>query len=135
MRPILRVSAPPTLVVTNARRRGGGSNACAAYQKAVREQKLAAELRNAKRERDSYLASVDKAHAIDAMEERKAKKAAEGKGGAEGVQAAQRKVMRSFKQRGRADDGEDAGDPTEMDLSLLANVFSGGKKRAGSGTL
>jgi hypothetical protein len=33
----------------------------------VREQKLAAELRNAKRERDSYLARVDKAHAIDAM--------------------------------------------------------------------
>ena len=45
---------------------GGGGNG-AAYQKAVREQKLAAELRNAKRERDSYLARVDKAHAIDAM--------------------------------------------------------------------
>jgi len=94
----------------------------------VREQKLAAELRNAKRERDSYLARVDKAHAIDAMEERKAKKAAaEGKGSGEEVQAAKRKVMRSFKQRGRADDGEVAGDPTEMDLSVLANVFGGGK--------
>ena len=34
----------------------------AAYQKAVREQKLAQELRSAKRERDFYLEKVDQVH-------------------------------------------------------------------------
>ena len=46
---------------------------CAAYQNAVREQKLAAEISAAKRERDFYMGQVDKAKGIEAMAERKRK--------------------------------------------------------------
>lgn len=45
----------------------------AAYQNAVREQKLAAEISAAKRERDFYMGQVDKAKGIEAMAERKRK--------------------------------------------------------------
>ncbi|GAB4820281.1 hypothetical protein N2152v2_007327 [Parachlorella kessleri] len=45
------------------------------YQKAVREQKLAAEISAAKRERDFYLSRVDKAKAVSAILERKRKRA------------------------------------------------------------
>ncbi|MEW5297318.1 MAG: hypothetical protein WDW38_006146 [Sanguina aurantia] len=48
------------------------------YQKAVREQKLVAEISAAKRERDFYLSRVDKAKGMDAMAERRAKIAAAG---------------------------------------------------------
>ncbi len=41
----------------------------------VREQRLAAELSTAKRERDHYLAQVDRAKAVAAMAERRAAKA------------------------------------------------------------
>ena len=44
-----------------------------AYQKAVREQRLAAEISAAKRERDFYLSRVDKAKAVSAQQERKEK--------------------------------------------------------------
>lgn len=44
-----------------------------AYQKAVREQRLATEISAAKRERDFYLSRVDKAKAIAAQQERKRK--------------------------------------------------------------
>lgn len=47
--------------------------AVAAYQNAVREQKLAAEISAAKRERDFYMGQVDKAKGIEAMKERKRK--------------------------------------------------------------
>lgn len=45
----------------------------AAYQNAIREQKLAAEISAAKRERDFYMGQVDKAKGIEAMKERKRK--------------------------------------------------------------
>ena len=45
----------------------------AAYQKAVREQKLAAEISAAKRERDFYLSRVDRAKGAAAQAERKRK--------------------------------------------------------------
>ncbi|GLC38253.1 hypothetical protein PLESTB_000940800 [Pleodorina starrii] len=41
------------------------------YQRAVREQRLVAEISAAKRERDFYLSRVDKAKAIDAIQERR----------------------------------------------------------------
>ena len=43
-----------------------------AYQARVREQKQAAEISAAKKERDFYLARVDQSKALDAMEARKA---------------------------------------------------------------
>lgn len=43
------------------------------YQRAVREQKLAAEISAAKRERDFYLSRVDKAKAVNAILARKRK--------------------------------------------------------------
>ena len=45
----------------------------AAYQNAIREQKLAAEISAAKRERDFYMGQVDKAKCMEAMKERKRK--------------------------------------------------------------
>lgn len=45
----------------------------AAYRNAVREQRLAAEISTAKRERDFYLAKVDQSRAFSAMDERRKK--------------------------------------------------------------
>ncbi|KAG0603576.1 hypothetical protein M758_10G104100 [Ceratodon purpureus] len=45
-----------------------------AYKNAVREQRLAAEISAAKKERDFYLSKVDQSRAIASMEERKKKK-------------------------------------------------------------
>jgi ESF2/ABP1 family protein len=45
----------------------------AAYKNAVREQRLAAEISAAKKERDFYLSKVDQSRAINSMEERKKK--------------------------------------------------------------
>ncbi|GFH06056.1 RRM domain-containing protein [Haematococcus lacustris] len=61
-----------------------------AYQNAVREQRMAAEVSAAKRERDHYLAQVDKAKAQTAIAARKAAKATVGNGGFadEGAQSA-----------------------------------------------
>jgi ESF2/ABP1 family protein len=56
------------------------------YEKAVREQKLAAELSAAKRERDFYLSRVDQAKALAAMEQRRAARGGGG-GGADGASA------------------------------------------------
>ncbi|KAG2500249.1 hypothetical protein HYH03_001827 [Edaphochlamys debaryana] len=58
------------------------------YQRAVREQRLVAEISAAKRERDFYLSRVDKAKAIDAIKERKAKKEAQDPGSAAAAAAA-----------------------------------------------
>jgi ESF2/ABP1 family protein len=44
------------------------------YQKAIKDQKLTAEVAAAKRERDFYLSRVDKAKAVDAIVERKKKR-------------------------------------------------------------
>jgi ESF2/ABP1 family protein len=46
----------------------------AAYQNAVREQKMAFEISNAKRERDFYLKQVNQSKGIKAMQERKRKR-------------------------------------------------------------
>eukprot|EP00241_Pyramimonas_parkeae_P010837 CAMPEP_0114231834 /NCGR_PEP_ID=MMETSP0058-20121206/4271_1 /TAXON_ID=36894 /ORGANISM="Pyramimonas parkeae, CCMP726" /LENGTH=249 /DNA_ID=CAMNT_0001343241 /DNA_START=291 /DNA_END=1040 /DNA_ORIENTATION=- len=100
-----------------------------AYQKAVREQKLAVELRGAKRERDFYLARVDQAHAVDAMEERNAKKRA---GAGEGTEVDEtstkkkRKMLRNFQQRDAIPDPS-APDADTLDMDVLANVFSRGE--------
>ena len=45
---------------------------CAAYQNAVREQKMATEISAAKRERDFYMTQVDRAKAETAKAERRA---------------------------------------------------------------
>eukprot|EP00850_Spirogloea_muscicola_P023143 SM000332S12448 [mRNA] locus=s332:30053:31093:- [translate_table: standard] len=105
-----------------------------AYRNAVREQKLAAEVSAAKRERDFYLARVDQSRAITAMAERKRKK----ESGATGdevnvVEAAVSKprVIRHFYQRAAlaADAGERHEDGSRMQPTLapdvLASVFGG----------
>ena len=59
-----------------------------AYERAVREQRMATELAAAKRERDAYLAAVDAAKAADAMAARRAARAADGGSGAASAGAA-----------------------------------------------
>ncbi|GAX73284.1 hypothetical protein CEUSTIGMA_g738.t1 [Chlamydomonas eustigma] len=53
------------------------------YQRAVREQRLSAEISAAKRERDFYLSRVDHAKALQAIQERRAVKAAASTGDAD----------------------------------------------------
>ncbi|DBB08410.1 TPA: hypothetical protein ACH3X3_008563 [Trebouxia sp. C0006] len=60
-----------------------------AYQNAVREQKLAAEISAAKRERDFYMGQVDKAKGIQAMKERKRKREDASEGAARQQDASQ----------------------------------------------
>lgn len=60
------------------------------YEKAVREQRLAAELSAAKRERDFYLSRVDHAKAMAAMEKRRVAKEAAGGGSSGGGEQQQR---------------------------------------------
>ncbi|CAK0764182.1 hypothetical protein CVIRNUC_003132 [Coccomyxa viridis] len=79
-----------------------------AYQKAVRDQKLATEISAAKRERDFYMSSVAKAKATAAQKERKLKKqlkeqdssAAAGAAPADtGSQAPKERLLRTFGQK------------------------------------
>jgi len=82
----------------------------AAYQKAVKEQRLALELASATRERDFYLKQVEQGKAIDAMaakQQRRAQAAAEEAGGAGDTRGAQEppkakacgaRVVRTFQQ-------------------------------------
>jgi ESF2/ABP1 family protein len=110
------------------------------YQRAVREQKLAAEISVAKRERDFYLQQVDKAKAIAAIQERKRKRGDQTEGAnpaSEPSQAAEvpqrdsehkhtRKPLRVYQQkRPKADLVEDAAAPV-LSNDLLALI--GGKK-------
>lgn len=53
------------------------------YQRAVKDQRMAAEVSAAKRERDFYLSRVDKAKGVEAIIERK-KRARSGEGGGSG---------------------------------------------------
>ena len=81
----------------------------AAYQKAVKEQRLALELASATRERDFYLKQVEQGKAIDAMaakQQRRAQAAAEqpaaaGEGGAQEppkAKAGGARLVRTFQQ-------------------------------------
>ena len=85
------------------------------YQKAIKEQKLAAEIAAAKRERDFYLSRVDKAKAVKAMAERRQK------GEAADVPAAttlERPPTRKYMQRkSKPDSAKDS------DAPVLSNGF------------
>ena len=104
----------------------------AAYQKAVREQRLALELSAGKRERDFYLKQVDTAKGLAAMNEKQARKAAAAaaaaaEGGGEGEQAApapQRKpkVNRTFHQRPVREKAK----APRISNSTLASIFGQG---------
>lgn len=105
----------------------------------VREQKLAAEISAAKRERDFYLSRVDKAKAIAAISERKRKKQEEeggagadgqavaqgqGSAGKEGGEAGKPRFVRHYGQRkAKADPVLDAAAP-EMSSDVLMMVAS-----------
>jgi ESF2/ABP1 family protein len=58
------------------------------YEKAIREQRMAQELAQAKRERDFYLSRVDRSKAMAAMEARRAGKGAAAAGDSSGGAAA-----------------------------------------------
>lgn len=61
------------LCITSLVRRTNINLCLSAYKNAVREQRLAAEISAAKKERDFYLSKVDQSRAIASMEERKKK--------------------------------------------------------------
>ena len=81
------------------------------YRQKVREQRLAAEISAAKRDRDFYLSRIDEATAIDAMEERKkgkaptAMKESKKQHALAEAEASTRKLVRKFKQRRAKPDG------------------------------
>ncbi|KAL2631978.1 hypothetical protein R1flu_016664 [Riccia fluitans] len=70
-----------------------------AYKKAVRDQKIAAEVSAAKKERDFYLAKVDQARAISSMEERKLKRKKPESHEASAAGEKKPRFVRSFHQR------------------------------------
>ena len=101
------------------------------YQKAVHEQRLAAEVAAATRERDFYMSRVDKAKGVEAIVERKKRKRQEngqddennGGGGRDGP-----KVLRSYGQRkSKADPVNDEGAPT-LSRGLLKMIAGAEKK-------
>ena len=120
------------------RREAGGRCAAAAhapsaaYQKAVREQRLALELSSGKRERDFYLKQVDTAKGLAAMNEKQARRAAAaaaaGEGGGEGEQAAaavaprKPRVNRTFQQRPVREKSK----TPRLSNSTLASIFGQG---------
>jgi len=120
-----------------------------AYQKAIREQKLALELSASKRERDFYLKQVDQAKAISAMSDKQQRRAAAasssgGPGGrataadvaasvaarpqpkAGGKQAAGQRLVRQFVQR----EARVVGDQPRVSASTLAAVFGANRAEA-----
>lgn len=108
-----------------------------AYKNAVREQRLAAEISAAKKERDFYLSKVDQSRAIASMEERKKnKKDLEQSQKPDGVEkpAIEKKsasekprLVRNFNQKKPVADGMTSNVAT-LSRDVLAGVFGG--KRA-----
>jgi len=100
-----------------------------AYEKAVREQKLRAELSQAKRENNIFLKNVEKSKMVKDIEERKRKKlqlSQQGDGGAaDRKEQMKRKndefqqIRSRFKQR-RAIENEDRDLPASVVSKLLA---------------
>ncbi|KAI8465174.1 MAG: hypothetical protein J3K34DRAFT_461551 [Monoraphidium minutum] len=115
------------------------------YEKAVREQKLAAELSAAKRERDFYLSRVDRAKAVAAMDARRAAKGGGGGGGEGGDGGAAggagdggggeggeggRGAMRHYGQRRAKPDPVTAADAPQMGDDVLGMVVAKRRKVA-----
>jgi ESF2/ABP1 family protein len=93
-----------------------------AYEKAVREQKLAQELSAARKEREFYLSRVDKAKAVKAMSERRAGKAAAASGDREGLEG---------EGKGSAAAADAAGDPSAGQMGRGAEALRHyGQRRA-----
>ncbi|CAM6008331.1 unnamed protein product [Sphagnum balticum] len=112
-----------------------------AYKNAVREQRLAAEISAAKKERDFYLSRVDQSRAINSMEERKRKRKKQEEeeaqadedssalGTREGgpISAAGKKnnnkPLRFFPQKKTVVDGGGAHATPRLGLDVLSKVF------------
>jgi ESF2/ABP1 family protein len=118
-----------------------------AYKNAVREQRLAAEISAAKKERDFYLSRVDQSRAINSMEERKRKRkkqeeeeaAQEEEAQADGDSSAlgtreggpisaagkknNNKPLRFFPQKKTVVDGGGAHATPRLGLDVLSKVF------------
>jgi ESF2/ABP1 family protein len=118
-----------------------------AYKNAVREQRLAAEISAAKKERDFYLSRVDQSRAINSMEERKRKRkkqeeeeeAQEEEAHADGDSSAlgrreggpisaagkknNNKPLRFFPQKKTVVDGEGAHATPRLGFDVLSKVF------------
>ncbi|EFJ16662.1 hypothetical protein SELMODRAFT_421778 [Selaginella moellendorffii] len=84
--------------------------------KAVHDQKLAAEISAAKRERDFYLARVDQSKTIKAIQEKKKRKAGDPQ------DETSRKTLRRFSQTKSVGKNEED-QATRLDLKVLAGVF------------
>ncbi|MCO5595313.1 hypothetical protein L7F22_049354 [Adiantum nelumboides] len=94
-----------------------------AYRNAVREQKQAADISAAKRERDFYLAKVDQSKAITAMEERKTKKQKiDALPVVDKGEPAPPKIVRHFSQK-KSVAVRDDGDAPRLSKDILAAVL------------
>jgi len=93
-----------------------------AYEAAVREQKLNAELAQAGREKDFYVGKVNQKRSIDEMARRRQGKGkGAGEAGGEG-----HKVLRTFKQRAVK---QDEGVKPEKRDAILSHLISAGQKK------
>lgn len=96
------------------------------YQKAVKEQKLAAEISAAKRERDFYLSRVDKAKAVKAMAERREKRTEESIQDDPGNQKPKQMPVRKYMQRKSKPDSSKDDDAPMLSKGFL-NLLAGKK--------
>ena len=112
--------------------------ACAAYQRAVHDQKLAMEISAAKRERDFYLSRVDKSKGIKAIKKRKreqseaaaaATSAQDGAAGAQPAEAAA-KPARTLRGWGQRQPKADSAAPEAQALPEGLLSLIAGKRKA-----
>ncbi|KAI8899340.1 hypothetical protein BC833DRAFT_524853 [Globomyces pollinis-pini] len=89
-----------------------------AYEMKVKEQRLRAEMSQAKRENSMYLKNVQKAKAIDAMETKKRKKFESG----ESTEAPTQSIRRKFRQRKVQE--QSSNPPSDKKSSLKSKIFT-----------
>ncbi|CAI7883083.1 unnamed protein product, partial [Closterium sp. NIES-53] len=97
-----------------------------AYRRAVREQKLEAEMRVAGKERDAYVTRVQQSKVLQRRSAKAAKKAKPAAAGAEGgegaVQQGGQQRVRHYLQRGAIEEGQQQEDGRLMSRDVLGKV-------------
>lgn len=97
------------------------------YQRAVQDQKMAAEVAAAKRDRDFYLSRVDRAKAVESIIERNKQK--DGGSVADGKESSGPRVKRQFTQKKVKPDPTKANEPSSGPSQSLLEKLAGNKKK------
>ena len=100
------------------------------YQRAIQDQKMAAEVAAAKRDRDFYLSRVDRAKAVESiMERNKQKESKEDSNEAGGKESNGPKVKRQFTQKKVKSDPTKANETSSGPSKSLLEKLAGNRKK------